>query len=189
MRRALFVDRDGVVNDLVYYEMPSREWEAPRRVEDVRIKPGVREALRRAADGGWLLFLITNQPSYAKGKVDKESLEAAHEAIVAELAVPIRASYLCFHHPAAVVAELRTTCRCRKPGPEFLERAARDYDVDLRASWMIGDQDSDAGCGRAAGCRVALVETPESASKRGSGDADLRVATLPEAIDRIMGLA
>ena len=68
MKRALFLDRDGVVNDLVFY--PSHgEWESPRNVRDLRMRDGAADALKDASRAGWLLFLITNQPSYAKGKV------------------------------------------------------------------------------------------------------------------------
>ena len=96
------------------------------------------------------------------------------------LGVPIARSYLCFHHPDAIVPELRIACECRKPGTQSLRDAAREFDVDLAASWMVGDQDSDLACGRAAGCEVALIETPQSANKRGKVEPDLRVRTLTE---------
>ncbi|HEX8172252.1 MAG TPA: HAD-IIIA family hydrolase [Thermoanaerobaculia bacterium] len=180
--RALFLDRDGVLDELVFYQS-SGEWEAPRSVAELAMIPGIAEPLRRFAADGWLLFIVTNQPSYAKGKVARQPLVDVHEVVLRNLAdagVPIADSYQCFHHPEAVIEELRVRCDCRKPGTLFLRTAAERYDVDLARSWMVGDQDSDLACGRAAGCRVALLAHHGSAHKRGAIEPDLRVATLEE---------
>ena len=185
MRRALFLDRDGVLNELVYY-YSSEEWEAPRSLIHLVMIEGVTEPLRRLVDAGWLLVIVTNQPSYAKGKTSKEALLEVHAAAVERLGVPIAASYLCFHHPDASVEELRVTCECRKPGSKSLLDAARDLDIDLPKSWMVGDQDTDLACGRAAGCRVALIEHPGSAEKRGTIEPDLRVGDLRELVNRVL---
>ena len=172
MKRALFLDRDGVLDELVFYES-HQEWEAPREVGDLRMIDGVREPLLRFADAGWLLFIVTNQPSHAKGKVARESLQRVHDEVVRRLDVPIARSYICFHHP-------QDRCECRKPSPFFLREAAREFDVDLERSWMAGDQDSDLACGRAAGCRVALIESRGAENKRGAIEPDLRVRDLDE---------
>jgi D-glycero-D-manno-heptose 1,7-bisphosphate phosphatase len=179
MKRALFLDRDGVLDELVYY--PSHdEWESPRRLADLVLIEGVHEPLRRFVDAGWLLFIVTNQPSFAKGKTSREELQEVHDAVVASLDVPIARSYLCFHHPEAIVDDLRVKCDCRKPGTKSLRDAAEEFGVDLSRSWMVGDQDSDLACGRAAGCRVALIEHRGSAHKRGEIEPDLRVRDLTE---------
>jgi len=178
MNRALFLDRDGVLDELVFYES-SGEWESPRRLADLRMIEGVAEPLQRMADAGWLLFIVTNQPSAAKGKTTIEELREVHAAVVERLGVPIARSYPCFHHPD-------DRCECRKPSPYFLSEAARDFDVDLAQSWMIGDQDSDLACGRAAGCRVALIESEGSGHKRGEIDPDVRVRDLGEVIGVIL---
>jgi D-glycero-D-manno-heptose 1,7-bisphosphate phosphatase len=179
VKRALFLDRDGVLDELVYY--PSHdEWESPRALEDLVLIAGVEEPLRRFVEAGWLLFIVTNQPSFAKGKTSRENLQAVHDAVVASLDVPIARSYICFHHPDAIVDELRVKCECRKPGTKSLRDAAAEFDVDLARSWMVGDQDSDLKCGRAAGCKVALIESRGSASKRGNVEPDLRVRDLAE---------
>lgn len=177
MNRALFLDRDGVLDELVYYES-SGEWESPRAIEDIVRIDDVLEPLESLAAAGWLLFVVTNQPSYAKGKVSRASLEAVHEAIIAPL--PITRAYVCFHHPEAVLDDWRVACDCRKPGTRFLREAAAEFDVDLQSSWMVGDQDSDLLCGRAAGCRVALIEHHGSAHKRGAIEPDVRVDSLRE---------
>ncbi len=178
MSRALFLDRDGVVDELVYY--PSHdEWESPRRVADLVMLPDVSEPLRRFHEAGWLLFIVTNQPSSAKGKATQAELTEVHEAVVRALDVPIAQSYICLHRS-------EDACSCRKPSPFFLREAARDFAVDLSQSWMVGDQDSDLRCGRAAGCRVALIEHRGSRHKRGEVEPDLRVSDLRELADRVL---
>ncbi len=181
MTRALFLDRDGILDELVFYENTA-EWEAPRTLDDVQMIDGVTAPLQRFAAAGWLLVIVTNQPSAAKGKTTLEALRDVHARVVASLGVPIARSYECFHHP-------RDGCACRKPSPYFLREAARELDVDLAASWMVGDQDSDLACGRAAGCRVALIEHPGSANKRGAIEPDLRVANLSELASVILSRA
>ena len=178
MRRALFLDRDGIVDHLVFYES-SGEWEAPRVAGDLQMIEGVRAPLQRFVDAGWLLFIVTNQPNVAKGKALRQDVEQVNEAVVRELAVPVANSYICFHQ-----AEDR--CVCRKPSPHFLQEAAREFGVDLEASWMVGDQDSDLLCGRAAGCRVALIEHRGSAHKRGKVEPDLRVNNLADLADALV---
>lgn len=182
MTRALFLDRDGVLDELVFY--PSHgEWEGPRTVADLRMIPGAASALRHAQDAGWLLFIVTNQPSFAKGKTTMEALIEVHDRVLAELAaegVQITGSYRCHHQQS-------DACECRKPSPFSLLAAARQFGVELAESWMIGDQDTDMGSGRAAGCRIALIENPHSAHKRGAIEPDARYASLADAIAGIVG--
>jgi D-glycero-D-manno-heptose 1,7-bisphosphate phosphatase len=181
VNRALFLDRDGVVNDLVYYPSHS-EWESPRSVADLRMRPGVANALRDFTRNGWLVFLITNQPSYAKGKCPLADLEAVHARVLADLAregATITDSYVCYHHPNAVVSGFGA-CECRKPSPFFIRQAAAEHAIDLASSWVAGDQDTDIATGRAAGCRTALINYEHSAGKRGETHADLVCADLPD---------
>ena len=178
MKRALFLDRDGVLDELVFYES-SGEWEAPRTVGDLRMIEGTAAPLRRLIDAGWLLFIVTNQPSAEKGKASRDSLEKVHDAVVASLGVEITRSYVCFH-------QQDDGCSCRKPSPYFLHQAQREFDVDLARSWMVGDQDSDLACGRAAGCRVALIEHRGSEHKRGAIEPDLRVNDLQELVNALI---
>lgn len=183
MRRALFLDRDGVVSEPVWYD-DTQNWEAARRVDDLRLIPGAADALRRAHEAGWLIFLVTNQPDWAKGKTTRENLLEV-EAEVERLTVIDRA-YLCFHHPEAVVDELRVVCSCRKPGTKSLTDAARDFNVDLSQSWMAGDRDTDLLCGRAAGTRVALILHPTSAELRGRVEPDATFPTVASFVDHLL---
>lgn len=93
----------------------------------------------------------------------------------------------CFHHPEATVPELRQTCRCRKPAPGMLLDAAAELDVDLRASWMIGDTDGDVAAGAAAGCRTVLIAAPGSGHKRrGTTHADVHAPDVTAGVDAIL---
>ena len=170
MTRALFLDRDGILDELVYYPS-SGAWESPRTLDDL-VMLDVADALQRFADAGWLLIVITNQPSAAKGKATREALQEVQDEVLRRLPVLTR-GYVCFHRS-------EDDCDCRKPKPYFLHEAARELGIDLSQSWMAGDQDSDLLCGRAAGCKVALIEHPRSANKRGNVEPDLRVKDLVE---------
>jgi D-glycero-D-manno-heptose 1,7-bisphosphate phosphatase len=184
VNKALFIDRDGVLDELVFYPS-SGEHEGPRTAADVRIVPGAALALHRAAAGGWLLFIVTNQPSAAKGKTSLDDLVQAQARIITELArdgAHVVKTFQCYHHPEAIVPDLLGPCDCRKPSPYFLLEAARTYDIDLGKSWMVGDQESDIECGRRAGCKVALIENPVSANKRGNAEPDVRCHDISEFI-------
>ncbi|HEX7420953.1 MAG TPA: HAD-IIIA family hydrolase [Thermoanaerobaculia bacterium] len=186
MNRALFLDRDGVLDELVFY--PSHgEWESPRHVSDLKMRDGFAEPLKQAIRAGWLLFIITNQPSYAKEKCPLEDLQEVHARVLDEMqraGVTITADYVCYHHPDSKLDGFGA-CQCRKPSPFFIREAAKRYDVDLRRSWMVGDQDSDVVTGINAGCRTALLNYEHSADKRGSRKSDLFCADLADLVRKL----
>ena len=186
MNRALFLDRDGVLDDLVFY--PSHgEWESPRHLRDLTMRENIAEPLQQASRAGWLLFVITNQPSYAKGKCSLEDLEEVHARVMQELSgagVKITKDYVCFHHPESKL-EGYGACECRKPKPFFLKEAAREFDIDLKRSWMVGDQDTDIVTGINAGTRTALLNYGRSADKRGKTKPDLVCEDLAEFVRKL----
>jgi D-glycero-D-manno-heptose 1,7-bisphosphate phosphatase len=168
-RGAVFVDRDGVINELVPDPVSGRP-ESPLRPADLRLVPGAAAALRHLAAAGWLLVGVSNQPAAAKAVVSLQELLAVQGQVIDLLAaegVRFDAFKLCLHHPDGVVPELTGECECRKPAPGMLLEAARELEFRLSASWMVGDTDGDIAAGRAAGCHTALVEYPGSAHKRG----------------------
>jgi D-glycero-D-manno-heptose 1,7-bisphosphate phosphatase len=176
-RGAVFVDRDGVINELVPDPLSGRP-ESPLRPGDLRLVPGASAALGRLANAGWRLVGVSNQPAAAKGLVSLEELHAVQARVLELLAaegVRFDAFRLCLHHPEGVVPELKGDCQCRKPAPGLLLEAALELDLDLAASWMVGDTDGDVAAGRAAGCHTVLIEYPGSAHKR---DGDPRLDTI-----------
>jgi D-glycero-D-manno-heptose 1,7-bisphosphate phosphatase len=188
-RRAAFLDRDGVLNALVP-DPDSGHDESPLDPGQVRLLPGAAAAARQLAAAGFALVGVSNQPAAAKGRLTRKELQAVQDRVLELLAaegVRFEDFRLCLHHPDAVVADLRGPCECRKPAPGMLLDAAVELEIDLGASWMVGDTDADVSAGRAAGCRTVLVEEPGSAHKRNSAVADLIARDLPGAVSAILG--
>jgi D-glycero-D-manno-heptose 1,7-bisphosphate phosphatase len=179
MNKALFLDRDGVLDDLVYYADTGTR-DAPRHPSDVRLRPRVREALKAAAGNGWLIFVVSNQPDAAKKKTTRAALDFVHQRLLKELdGAAIEEFFYCYHRS-------EDGCLCRKPQPFFVLEAAKKHDIDLAQSWFVGDFDTDIECGRRAGCRTALVEYSESKSKRGAQRADLIVRDLDHLVQTLI---
>jgi D-glycero-D-manno-heptose 1,7-bisphosphate phosphatase len=183
----VFLDRDGVLTEPIW-NPATGDYESPHQVGDVRLYPDVAAALRTLQTHGFALFIVTNQPSYAKGKVDLQTLEeigASVDRALHEAGVRVWATYCCFHHPTGTVAGYSRPCLCRKPEPYFLLQAARDYNLDLPRSWMVGDRDSDVECGRRAGCRTVLIANPLSQNHQGTSRPDHVAADLDQAVEVI----
>ena len=184
-RPAVFLDRDGVLVEEIFY-MHTGEREAPLSAEDVRLLPGVGEALKRLAQSGFALVVISNQGAYAKGKTTLRALWLAHErfvALLAEQGVCLDGCHYSWGHPDGTVSHFSGPSLDRKPGPYNIFVAAAQLDLDLSQSWMIGDRDTDVECARAAGVRPILV-----GRKPGSRpDGLICAAGLPEAAVVILG--
>ncbi len=167
--RAVFLDRDGVLNDPAPDPVDGR-FESPLHASDVVLAEGAIEGCRMLHDAGFLLLVASNQPAAAKAKATRQQLREVHDRVVSLLAaggVTIDDWRYCLHHPHATVPELRgDPCGCRKPAPGMLLELAQAHAVDLASSWMVGDSDADIGAGIAAGCRTALVAHPASAHRR-----------------------
>lgn len=180
--RAIFLDRDGVLNEVVP-DPRTGTCESPSTPEAVRLVPGAAEAVRSLAGAGYRLVVVSNQPGAAKGTTTRETLEAIHDAVESALegaGARVDAWRYCFHAAA-------DECDCRKPQPGLIVGAAEDLGIDLTASWMIGDSDTDVEAGKRAGCRTALVANPLSAHRRRNGSPDLVTTTLAEATRIILG--
>ncbi len=157
--KTVFLDRDGVINELVYYQEQGII-DSPFTVEQFRLLPGVGEAIKKLHKMDYKVILVSNQPGIAKGHMSEESFERIKNKMKNELAKEgtfLDSEYYCFHHPKAKVDKLRANCECRKPKPGLLIQAARDMDIDLSQSWMIGDGLNDVRAGKEAGCRTILL--------------------------------
>lgn len=179
-RPAIFLDRDGTLNELAL-NPANGEWESPHAAAQTRLAPDLDAAMKLLASTGLPLFVVSNQPSVAKAKCSFDDLRAVHEVVangIAASGAVITQWYYCYHHPQGVVPELTQSCECRKPGTLSLRQARDQHGLDLGASWFIGDQDFDALCGQAAGCRTIIIQDPRSAHKRGKATPDIKVASL-----------
>lgn len=154
MKKAVFVDRDGTLNDMVF-DRDHGTLDSPRKPEQVTLIKGAGAFLRGLRDLGYFIALATNQPGIAKGTLTAADLEAVNGRLAALLAAEGGRwddSRICPHHP-----QFGSPCDCRKPAPGLLTQAAREHEIDLRQSWMVGDGLVDIQAGRAAGCRTILV--------------------------------
>jgi D-glycero-D-manno-heptose 1,7-bisphosphate phosphatase len=150
-RRAVFMDRDGTISEEVgYVNHPSR----------YRVFPYSAEAVRLLNEAGWLAILVTNQAGVARGYFTEDIIGQVHNVLTEELekkGARLDAIYYCAHHPTVGAEPYRLDCDCRKPKPGLIERAAREFEIDLAQSWMIGDRYSDIELARNARTRAALV--------------------------------
>jgi D-glycero-D-manno-heptose 1,7-bisphosphate phosphatase len=160
---AVFLDRDGVINRNVMNPV-TLAWEAPLSVQSFVLTPNALAVLSALRQAGFLLFLVSNQPNYAKGKTSLEVLEAIHQHLLKLLArqgIEFTAFYYCLHHPHGVVPSHSGPCACRKPAPFFLLRARDEFGLDMERSWMVGDRASDIACGQAAGVHTIRVRNQQ----------------------------
>ncbi|MBD3182914.1 HAD-IIIA family hydrolase, partial [Candidatus Poribacteria bacterium] len=162
MRKAAFLDRDGVINMLV--PLPNDPRNSPRNAGELRLYPEAAKAIEKIDKDQWLVIVVSNQPNIAKGKSTFRDLEEMTEKMIKTVEqqnAKIDDVYYCLHHPdpeQVIVKELLKKCKCRKPEPGLLLKAAKDWNIDLKLSWMVGDSKSDIQAGKAAGCQTILVK-------------------------------
>lgn len=151
MKKAVFLDRDGVINKTIIKMGKPR---APYTLDEFAYVEGVQEAVTLLKEHGFVLVVVTNQPDVARGWVSREQVDLVNDLVMKELKVDALKS--CFHTE-------KDQCQCRKPRPGMLLEAASELDVDLSKSFMVGDRSSDIKAGQAVGCISILV---------GEGEAD-----------------
>lgn len=178
-RPAIFIDRDGTLNEEVGYL---------QRAEDVVLVPGAAQALARLNALGIPVVVVTNQSGIGKGRYGWDEFNAVMDRIaelLGEAGARMDGIYAAPYHKLGKGVYAHPDHPDRKPNPGMLMRAAEEHGLDLGRSWMIGDKELDLEAGRNAGCRSALVRTGYGAQVDGSG-ADLVAANLAEAVDRIL---
>ena len=156
-QKAIFLDRDGTINKYVGFL---------RDINEFELIDGVAEAIKRINESSYLCIVVTNQPVIARGEVKVDELDLIHnkmETLLGKQGAYIDGLYYCPHHPhkgyEGEIPELKFDCDCRKPKPGMLIQAAKDFNIDLGLSWMIGDGENDVKAGINAGCHTALIGT------------------------------
>ncbi len=184
LRKAAFLDRDGVINlDRAYVH----KW------EEFEFVPGSVDAMRRLKQAGYALVVVTNQSGLARGMYTEEqyqTLTAHMRQALAEAGAEVDAVYHCPHHPKGNVPQLAVDCDCRKPEPGMILRAARDLGLSLADSILVGDKPSDIKAARAAGVgRAFIVQSDNDESTGDLARADAAYANLPACVDAILFMA
>ena len=167
MKRAVFLDRDGVLNRAIVRDGKPYP---PAHVGELEILPGVEEVLAGLRAAGFLLIVVTNQPDVARGTTTREAVEEINAAL--GVALPIDEFRTCFH-------DTGFECECRKPKPGALLAAAALHDIDLSESYMIGDRWRDMEAGQRAGCKTIFIDY--GYQEKQPAHVDYRVKSLLEA--------
>jgi len=157
MKKAIFLDRDGVINENVKDLV---------KVSQLKLLPNVAEAIKKINDSGYLVVIITNQPIISKGFCTFEDMEKIHDKmkqIISEKGAFIDKIYICPHHPEKgfpkEIVELKIDCSCRKPKPGLFLQAIKELDIDFKKSWSIGDSNSDTEAAEKAGLKTILLSS------------------------------
>jgi D-glycero-D-manno-heptose 1,7-bisphosphate phosphatase len=186
MNRAVFLDRDGTVNEEVGYLSDLKE---------LRLIPGAGRAIKRLNDAGLTVVLVTNQSGVARGYFSETFVNDTHallERMLKGEGARLDGIYYCPHHPKAGTTRYTMACDCRKPGTGLIDRAARDLAIDVKNSYMVGDKWSDIELGRRAGMHAVLVKSGFQADDPGNvrpphvKDPDFIAHTIVEAADWII---
>jgi D-glycero-D-manno-heptose 1,7-bisphosphate phosphatase len=171
-RRAVFLDRDGVINRPIVRDGKPY---SPAGVEELEVLPGVAGALQRLKAAGYLLIVVTNQPDVARGLQSLAAVEAIHARLASML--PIDDFRACCHDD-------NDACVCRKPKPGLILESARAHGVDLHASVMVGDRWRDVEAGRRAACTTIFID--RGYEEQSPKHPDVIVSSLPDAVDWIL---
>ena len=190
-RKAVFLDRDGVIN-AYSYDPEFGTFDSPAHPEQFSLLPGVAEAIAKLNQEGFLVVVVSNQPGLAKGRFTPALLEAITKkmkGLVEQGGGRLDEVYYCPHHPEGSVDIYRENCRCRKPNPGLFEQAARERSIDLQRSYTVGDGVVDVLAGRQASTKTIFVSTRKCYVCSELGDRnvwpDWVVRNLPEAVEVI----
>ena len=172
-RRAVFLDRDGVLNRAIVRDGKPY---APMTLAEFEIFPEAPAAMAKLKERRFLLVVVSNQPEVKRGHTDRATVESIDRALMN--ALPLDEIFVCYHDDI-------DGCECRKPRPGLLLQAAAKYSIDLPASFLIGDRWRDIDAGAAAGCKTVLIDYGYR-DKQPEHNPDVRVASLREAVDWIL---
>ncbi len=189
MNKAVFLDRDGTLNKLIFDDSRS-VLRPPFSPEELEMNDGVIEALRLLMSGGYLLFVVSNQPDVAKGYADMSDLQSVHSRfaeILAKENIEVKEFFYCYHHPNGIDKEYTFDCECRKPKPYFPNKAIAEYLIDRNNSWFVGDRESDVACGKSAGVRTVFITSGQGNPAKDYGE-DLRSPDLKSAVQTILNI-
>jgi D-glycero-D-manno-heptose 1,7-bisphosphate phosphatase len=145
---AIFFDRDGVINELVWHD---NELGSPRYISEIKIRPGIIDALT-ILRSKYLIFMISNQPDACKGNISYNNLLIILNWFKMEFKDYFNEFYFCLHHPS------RCNCLCRKPGNYFIQQATQKYNINIYESYIVGDSNTDIECGKISNLKPIFID-------------------------------
>ena len=175
MKKAVFLDRDGVINKAIIIDGKPYP---PPNLDAVEILSEVKESMEALQNSNWMIFVVTNQPDVARGKISKEEVEKINNHL--KNLLPIDELYTCYH-------DNNDFCDCRKPKAGVLTSVAKNNNIDLNNSYMIGDRWSDIEAGNRAGCKTFFIDY--SYNEKKPSNYTFHVKSLKQAVDIILGLS
>lgn len=159
MNKAVFLDRDGIINELAYYPEADTV-DVPLDTSKIRLVFGIASLIKKVKAIGYMVIVISNQPGVALKKTTVSRFEETKKKIKSLLlkeGVSVDGEYYCMHHPFALDKTYKKKCCCRKPRIGMIKQAATDHDIDLSRSWFIGDGIGDVKAGHTANCKTILL--------------------------------
>lgn len=194
MKKAVFFDRDGIINELVY-DRKHGIIDSPMIPSQVNLVYGIAELVEAVKKTDFKTVICSNQPSVGLGKMNLKNFRAITDKIHSLLkneGVTFDHQYYCMHHPFAKIRKYKLVCNCRKPKIGLFSKAAAEHNLDLSKSWMIGDGVDDIKAGKNAGCKTILLANINSAEnlrilekQLGETEPDFIVKNLIDASDII----
>ena len=159
MNKAIFFDRDGVINKEIFRDN-LKKWTAPHSVNEIEFNKNIINVLKKIKKKKFLIFIISNQPDYALGLTSLKNLKNVHNKINTMLfqkSILIKEYFYSFRHKKSIKKNLGPPCFDKKPSPFFINKAIKKYNLDLINSWIIGDRQTDIDCGKRAGIKTIGV--------------------------------
>lgn len=191
MKPAIFFDRDGVINELVY-EPKSGVIDSPLKASQINLVYGIVELIKAVKDLGFMTIVCSNQPAVGLGKTTLENFKEVNRKVCSLLRTQgaiLDYEYFCMHHPFAKIKKYKLNCECKKPNTGLLLKSAKEHNIDLSKSWMIGDGVDDVIAGKNAGCKTILLANINSLEnlriiekQLGKIKPDFIIKRLPDAI-------
>lgn len=157
--KAVFLDRDGVINELIYYP-EAGIIDSPFTPEQFRLLPGVGQAICKLNQAGYKVIVVSNQPGVAKKNFTIDTLDRMNDKLKTALSeenAHVDAIYYCYHHPEGKIPRYSIECECRKPKPGLLLQGKEAFKLDIKKCYMVGDNLTDIKAGQNAGCKTILI--------------------------------
>ena len=159
MNKACFFDRDGVIVEMIY-DLITGHIQTVKNSDEISFVPGIFELLQATKNLGYKNIIISNQPDIGLKRISKTNFEKVRSIMLQRLkkeGIKLDGDYYCLHHPFAKLKQYKKKCDCRKPEAGLILQAAKDHNIDLKKSWMIGDGVNDVIAGHQAGCKTILI--------------------------------